>query len=281
MGFAQASAHASTDQQSSLRADMRLCIVIVLLSGCKSPPPAPDQRPRAASAIARAVVWMAQFPEGQLRFDAAIGLSQIRARGFPVGGAWEHAKAIADQDPDNPLRRFFEEGYRAPPEATSRWRVPAAGERINVNRVVEEALYCRENGLRPEVVAYATSAMRDGGGYQTTHALWALTLARDRGCARDFSRLAEPLEDELHAAQPPAPKPAALEIDLFGERLLMRVLAGERGARIDAEEGALLAAQREDGGFGALAEGEDPYHQFHATLVAAWALAEWAAQPPR
>jgi hypothetical protein len=84
--------------------------------------------------------------------------------------------------------------------------VPAPGEpRTNVDRIVGEALGCAENGLRPEALAYATGAMRDDGGYQSTHALWALTIARDRGCLPDFATVAAPLVAELRAAEPPAP----------------------------------------------------------------------------
>jgi hypothetical protein len=35
---------------------------------------------------------------------------------------------------------------------------------------------------------------------------------------------------------------------------------------------ALAHAQHADGSFGTLAAGEDAYHQFHATMIAAWAL---------
>src|SRR5207248_4560077 len=50
---------------------------LVLAPGCKSAAPR-DLRPRADAAVARAVEWMSKFPADQLRFDAAIGLTEIQ-----------------------------------------------------------------------------------------------------------------------------------------------------------------------------------------------------------
>ena len=218
---------------------------------------------------------MAAFPEDKLRFDAAIGLHAIRAAhdSDAVRSAESRARAIADRDDDNPLRRAFDDTAHAPARATAGWAIPGPGARVNVNRILGEALHCKDNGLRPETVAYATGAMRDGGGYQTTHALWALAIARDRGCLADFATIARPLIDELRAAEPPGPGPEALATDLFAERLLMLELAGEQGPPLDAWADALARAQAADGGFGQLAPDEDPYHRYHATLAATWALA--------
>jgi hypothetical protein len=215
---------------------------------------------------------MARFPPEKLRFDAAIGLAAIleHAHGPALRTAYNRTKEVADHDTDNPLRRAFDATNRADKSVTAGWEIPKPGERVNVNRIVAEALHCRENGIRPEALDYATGGMRDQGGYQTTHALWALTIARDNKCIPDFAARAKALIDELRAAEPDKPGPAALDVDLFAERLLMLELAGDPNTQAWARK--LVAAQNADGSWGQLAAGEDPYHQFHATLVATWAL---------
>jgi hypothetical protein len=62
-------------------------------------------------------------------------------------------------------------------------------------------------------------------------------------------------------------------LDLYAERLLMVELAGDRGPDIDEWRRRLIEAQSPDGGFGELAPDQDPYLRYHATVVAAWALA--------
>lgn len=232
-------------------------------------------------AIDRAATWLAAFPADQLRFDAAIGLSQLvrNADSEPARRAYAAARALADRDTDSPLRRAFDDAARVEPGSTTAWTVPGPGEpRANVNRVVAEALHCADAPVRDATLAYVTGPMRDGGGYHTAHGLWALTAARDRGCLAParFAALAAPLVDELRAAQPAAPDPAVLATDLYAERLLMLALAGSRDAAVDGWARALIRAQAADGSFGALGPGDDPYFRFHATLAAAWALSVWA-----
>jgi hypothetical protein len=243
---------------------------------------APTIKESVGGTIDRAARWLAAFPVERLRFDAAVGLAAIRRRteGVALRLAFERAKSVAYQDADNPMRRAFDETFRASAERTSRWGIPGPGQpRVNVNCVVVEAMFCAENGLRSETLAYMTGPMRDGGGYHTTHAVWALVLARERGCMpkADFERLARPLLDDLRATQPAEPGAGALDVDLFAERLLMLVLAAGRDARVEAWMPPLIRAQGADGGFGTLAADEDPYHRYHATMVATWALAEWEA----
>ncbi|MCB9572472.1 MAG: hypothetical protein H6709_10330 [Kofleriaceae bacterium] len=232
------------------------------------------------AAIDRAATWLAAFPPAQLRYDAAIMIAAIRRRydDDALRAADAAARAVADRDDDNPLRRLFDAGYRAAASSARGWEVPAAGApRVNPNRVLAEAAHCAEHGLRPATLAYVTGPMRDDGGYQTTHAAWALLIAHDHGCLDDAALAAAltPLLDELRAAQPAAPGPAALDVDLFGERLLMLALAGVRDAAVDGWAASLLRAQRGDGSFGALAVDEDPYRRYHATAIACWALAAW------
>jgi hypothetical protein len=262
----------------------RALLVTAALLGCSSerraapPPPAPDAapaRPSARQVVERAAAWLAGFPEDELRFDAAVGLAAIRRRidSDALRAADARARAAADRDPDNPLRRAFDPGYRTAAASVAGWEAPGPGaERANPNRVVAEALHCDEHGLRPETLAYATGAMRDKGGYHTTHALWALVIARDRGCI-DAAAL-RPLVDELRAAQPAAPEPAVLAVDLYAERLLMLLLAGEHDAETEAWARALADAQAPDGGFGEPGPDDPPYFRYHATMMAAWALAE-------
>jgi hypothetical protein len=220
---------------------------------------------------------MAKFPASELRFDAAIGLTSIRAQvaGGELDEALKHARAAADRDADNPLRALYASDADA--GRTADWEVPDAGaQRANVNRVLAEAAYCASNGLRSATLDYIDGPMRDGAGFQTTHALWALVIARDRGClaAAEFNRRAGPLVAELRGGADTPGSPAQ-DVDLFAERTLMIELAGAHDGQVTRRLEALLAAQSPDGAWGAVSDAgaEPPYFRFHATMSAAWALA--------
>ncbi|MBD3869395.1 MAG: hypothetical protein IFK94_14840 [Acidobacteria bacterium] len=252
---------------------------LILLSATATPP----VEDPIGQAVQRAGNWLVSFPEEQLRFDAAIGLHGIRQRidSDPLQAAWERAARVAERDSDNPMRRFWLPDASSPREATSGWIAPGpADERVNTNRVIAEALHCRENGWRPETTAYIIGPMRDEGGYHTVHGLWALTIARSNGCIpeADFRHPAELLLKEIRQAQAGAAEPhATLEIDLFAERLLMTLLANPAAGEAPDWAARLLALQNEDGSWGTAAEGERAYYRYHATMTAAWALAEYSA----
>lgn len=230
---------------------------------------------KVRAALGKAAKWMAQFPTGELRFDAAIGLSAIQQhhRDAALDEALQHAREVADKDADNPLRALFDAD--AGTAAAPTWDVPDAG-RVNVNRVLEEAAGCATHGLRPAVLDYASGPMRDQGGFQTTHALWALSLARDRGCLApaEFNRRAGPLVAELRAASSDKPGQSAQDLDLYAERALMLELAGVHDDQVTRWLEALLEAQQKDGAWGAASDKDPPYYRFHATMAASWALAE-------
>jgi hypothetical protein len=232
-------------------------------------------------ALERAAEWMAAFPPQSLRFDAAMALIMTRKTvdSAALRSAFERARSVADRDDDNPQRRFWTPNFTAPPEHTSRWIVPTApGTRVNTNRVVAEALFCKENGWRPETMRYLCGPMRDEGGYGTTHALWALDLAHRNGCvtADAYEGCAADLQRELAGTQPSPFEPrTTLDIDLYAERLLSTVRTGYPNAVVDQWARTLLALQGPDGSWGVPAAQEDPYYRYHATMVATWALAEW------
>jgi hypothetical protein len=241
--------------------------------------PGSDWR-RLEHAVVRAARWLAAFPPDDLRFDAAVVLTMIRRTvdDDDLRRAFAASRAVADRDDDNPQRRFWMPEFRSPPEHTSRWAVPTeAGARVNTNRVVAEALHCAENGWRPETQAYACGPMRDGGGYQTTHALWALDLARRSGCVSeaDFRPCARALQDEL-AAAPVALAPArTLDVDLYAERLVMLVTTGYATATLGERVHVLVGLAGDDGSFGVAGTDEPAYYRYHATALATWALVEW------
>src|SRR5687767_6875019 len=128
-----------------------------------------------AAPLERAGGWLAAFPAEELRFDAAVGLShlvRLRPKDEAVRAAFERARGVAEKDADHPQLRFWKEGVPIAKGAVTSWSATDA--RVNVNRPVDEALWCDVHGLRPETVKYMSGAMRDGGGYRSTHALWAL-----------------------------------------------------------------------------------------------------------
>lgn len=219
--------------------------------------------------------WMAEF-QGELRFDAAIGLSQARriVDSSDLRRAFEQARAVADGDDDHPHRRFWVADL--PAEQTAAWAVPTAGEpRANTNRVISEALHCRENGWRAATTAYVCGPMRDSGGYQTVHGLWALQIASDNGCIEAAGACRTELQAELAGAQPATLEPrTTLDVDLYAERLLLLLLSGYDKPSLHTWAKALIAAQQADGSWGVPAE-ENPYFRYHATNAATWALAQW------
>jgi hypothetical protein len=228
----------------------------------------------------RAAQWMAAFPVDGLHFDAAVGLSMIRQTldSPALRLAFDRARAVADRDADHPQRRFWTLDFHAPAQQTSTWTAPADGSRVNPNRVIEEALHCAANGWRRETMQYVCGPMRDGGGYQSIHALWALDIASHNGCVQntDFPSCVSALQEEVRRSQPAELHPqATLDIDLFAERLLVLVLTGDPTAAVNDWAKALIALQSPDGSWGVAVHDEPPYFRYHATNAATWALAEW------
>jgi hypothetical protein len=226
-----------------------------------------------ATPLERSAEWMAKFPVDELGFDAAVGLSQVlKLSDSPaLRAAFERARSVADRDADHPQRRFWDAGVQVTKAAVATWDVSDI--HVNLNRPLDEALWCDVHGLRPVALRFIAGSMRDGGGYRSTHALWALVVARDRGCldADSFARASAQVRAELRRAQPGEPGPKTADLDLYGERLLFLRLAGERDAELDGWAAKLLNRQNTDGSWGATAD--RPYAQYHATLVATWALA--------
>lgn len=253
-----------------------LAAALVGLAACTRGDPGAEE---IESRLRRGAHWMARFPETELRFDAAIGLTGILEHvELPeLVAEQRRALASANQDHDNPMRRFWDVTHRAPAAVTSGWRVPAAGEpRVNVNRVVSEALHCQENGWRAETQRYVSRGMLDDGGYHSTHALWALVIAHRAGCltSGELERLAQPIQEELRAVQPEPFHPTrTLDVDLYAERLLMLLLSGSVEARLESWAQTLARMQNADGSWGLPTPEEPPYFQYHATMIAAWALA--------
>lgn len=251
---------------------------LIVAAPASAPATEPALASRVDQAIARASRWLANY-EGEVRFDAAVMVSQIRVHhdNDDLRRAFERARQRADHDHDHPHRRFWLPEFRAPPEHTSRWSVPGAGERrVNTNRVLSEALHCVENGWRPAVEAYICGPMRDEGGYQTTHGIWALDMARRNGCITEPGCLAS-LRAELAAAQPVLLNPkSTLDIDLYAERVLMLLRTGTPSTEARRWIESLLGQQEPEGSWG-IGEDPDPYFRYHATAMTTWALAEWQA----
>jgi len=241
----------------------------------------PTRRHRIQMAILGAGEWLAAFPPDRLHFDAAVGLWHIRQRVYsqPMRAAWRRAREIADRDGNNPLRRFWDASLVLPADVTSSWDVPqGSGERVDPDRVIAEALYCADNGWRPETSRYIAGPMRDGGGDQTAHALWALSLAETNGCLREgeYLRVAPDLQQELRDHQPSEFDPeTTLDIELYAERILMLLLTGDDGTPIETWLDTLITLQNDDGGWGIERSGDNRYALHRATVAAVWALSLW------
>lgn len=233
-------------------------------------PDAPDDWERIGQALAKAGAWLAEAGrEGELRYDAAIGVSEVTR--IVTDPSWalakEQALTRAARDADNPARRLFEPDFRVAPGKTTSWTAPAPGRRIPYNAVVAEALHCPEHGWRPQSEAYACGAMRDGG-YGTTHALWALQIARGAGCTP------APCLPELHrelVALLSAPWPDPLPLQALDLRAEAAVMLLRDGQPVGDTLEQLMSLQGQDGSWGS--EGDREALRYHATLLASWALA--------
>ena len=235
-------------------------------------------------ALIRAGGWLASFPAEDLQIDAAVGLWHIRqhVQSPSLYRAWKRAEEVAERSVDNPMRRFWDPEATAPTSVTAGWDVPAAGAgRADSTRVVIEALHCAENGWRPEATQYVAGPMRDGGGAHSTHALWAVHLARQNDCLIDaiFNPLVVSLQQELREHQPADFRPeSTIDIDRYAGRLLMLVLTEDFEPPLPEWFERLVDLQNPDGSWGIDdRSGEDPYLRYHATLLATWALAAWAS----
>jgi hypothetical protein len=119
--------------------------------------------------------------------------------------------------------------------------------------------------------------MRDEGGYHTTHALWALSIAHRTGCiaASEFEPCVRSIQKELVAAQPQSLVPqATLDIDIFSERLLTLILTGYRDPVVDQWAQNLMHLQGPNGSWVVPHDSDPPYYRYH-TAASAWALTEW------
>ena len=227
-----------------------------------------------ATAIDRARHWMDAYTD-EVRFDAAIGAHHTWALvGDDGWKALRNKRIGALTDHDHEHRRFFDDGFRL--REREAWTIPGEGDKpANPNRVLTEALYCTELGWRPQVEAYACGPMRDDGGYYTTHALWALVIARDNACTP--AECVPDMVEELTRAQPTELKPTkTLDIDLYAERLLTTCMA-ECPDSADDWAHQLVRAQGADGSWGVPDSEESAYYRYHATMISAWGLAQWAA----
>lgn len=276
-----------------------LAMLLLALAACRNPAPSgaepvrtsaspePIRPPDTRERIVKAAEWMSTFPTGELRLDAMIALSRIAAvvDAEPVQRALERARGEVDVDNDHPHRRIWDPQQRAERARVASWTPPRAGEpRINPNRPISEVLHCTEHGLRPETLEYIGGAMRDEGGYHSTHAAFALAVARDNGCVdpEQAARLTEELARELRAFQPDPFEPATtLDIDLYGERVLMLLLLGDRAPPVDRWLERLAELQNDDGSWGLPSSDDPAYYRFHATMIAAWTLAVSLDVPSR
>lgn len=232
------------------------------------------------TALPPAFVWLADFPETDLRFDAAVLLHGVRGSfASPrLDEAWRRARHQAGRDPDHPHHRFFDPTAPTEEAAIGAWSPPApGGPRVNPNRVLSEAFHCDRRGWLAGVSEYACGPMRDSGGYHTAHALLALSEAHRRGClSGGVGDCRASLRAEVLAAQPAVLAPGqTLDIDIFAERMMVLLRDGWCGPESRAMVNQLLAAQRPDGSFSVEVADEPAYYAYHATATSLWALAEY------
>ena len=245
--------------------------------------------------VAAALRFLSSFSEDELGYDAAVGMHYINqtcaidpadhAAKHWLDLAYKNAMARAAMDNDHPSQRLWNSSFTACASSSSSLlsdlrTYKISSRRINPNRILLAALECaactHNRRMHAEAVEYLCSGMRDNGGYQTTHAMWALVIARDNRC--DVSaKCMRDIRDEIlyfQRSQPPFFS-STLDVDLFAERLLMLALAHHPNATELQQWGAILAsAQQPNGKFGVSSTplGENLYYSYHSTFVSTWAL---------
>ena len=232
------------------------------------------------TSLRRAIGVICAWPQDALRYDTALGLAAVARRVKLTGelaACTARIKSWALKDVDHPMATFIDarRAHRTNLERLAKRSIPKPGEkRRDVNTIVWRAFHCDRLPFDDVAWAYATGHMRDGGGYYTTHALWALSFLRDKKCRDPGAVEAAILElrKELSEAQAKtAELSTTQDIDLFAEQLLMRLLAGAPREQLRPELTRLLKTQRDDGAFGV--EGESGPWVLHATTLGAWILA--------
>jgi hypothetical protein len=241
-----------------------------------TPPATMVPEPSAAhitDALNRAAGWAEAYPHAR-HFDATLMAWSVAS--LSDNAAWKQLDTRLRSelnDTDHEHIKLWTPTYQLPKEYVHRWTGPAEG-RANVNRVLTEALFCNDHGWREQTTTYVCGPMRDDGGYHTTHGLWALTIAHQRGCVDQSCR--DSLVAELLSHQPSSDALiATLDLDLYAERLLTVALANHCVPTLATWADTLLQHQSSDGSWGVDAVEENPYYRYHATSVSAWALSAW------
>lgn len=239
-------------------------------------PPPPTRAERADAAVARAVDAILGSPLAAERLDPLMALAAIdRARPDPSRAAGIEALRIVVDTGGDPRRRWWDPSARWPDAAPHAW-TPEPGRRVTPNFALVEALYCPSPALRPETVRWVCDTLRDDGGRLSGHAAWILDLGVDQGCVARADTCLDALREELTAAAlRSSPGGDTDARDVFAEQILFATLAGAPAEALAPAVDALLAAQGDDGGFGA--PGDRSFAALHATAASAWALAEWRA----
>ncbi len=271
---------AALDLPASTAARDGVAEVVSIAVPIASLPPDPAAIDRAIeSALLFQLEYLVEPPEPPSN-DAQVGARAIRALvDSPSSTQLVARVAVVLAAATDPLQRLWDPALTLAPEHTAAWSLPESG-RANPNRVLIEAAYCDDNGLRAETAAYLCGPMRDDGGYQSAHAAWALSIAVDRACTVPLPDCADALATELLSAAALDGAPTTtLDADLLAERLLFGLrVGGDRQGWIPHVRD-LLSAQAPDGSFGVSVAGERPYYRYHAAMAAAWALATWRDAP--
>jgi hypothetical protein len=199
------------------------------------------------------------------RLDGARGLALELAERGEAGDEWPA------------MGRFFGPDHPPPDESSAHESGSAP---------MLAALYCDVAPMSPEDVD-AIRQMLASGGYDATHAGFAVGWMRELGCEADdelLDAVVERIATELDGYLVLVDETAAshdLEVDAVADRPWVTDLALEQSAALgylgagdlvdDRWVAHVVAAQRDDGGWADLAVDDSQSH-WHPTLLAAWTL---------
>jgi hypothetical protein len=248
-----------------------LALAAGIAAWAHSDEPAPELAPGAAGiAIARGLAYLRSDPSD---LSARIVLDYLQRKyALPADLAYD-ATPRSDEE-DRRLRvwgRFV--GADQHPEEAALGELPDDGAAPAIEAMVMHALYCDRFAL-PAAYGELIARLAVAGDYELTHAVLAMKLAADRGCAVRVQGAARPADlarrTRALVSRPPGdPRFEPLDVRYEALAVLEDFLAdgGPPGAIA-----RLVAEQQPDGGWRPSA---DQASAPHPTVMAVWALLAW------
>jgi hypothetical protein len=244
---------------------------IAIAAWARAGDPALDLAPGAAeAAIARGLAYLRADPSD---LSARIVLDYLQRKyALPADLAFDAARTDEDDRKLHVWGRFV--GADAHPEPVALGAFSDDGAVPVIETIVMHALYC-DRFVLPPAYGELIARLAVGGDYELTHAVLAMKLAGDRGCAVSVAGAARPAELARRTralALRPTGDPRFEPLDIRYEALaVLEDFLADHSVPSTAIA-RLVAEQQPDGGWRPSA---DQSSAPHPTVMAVWALLAW------